>query len=112
MNRCIYLIKRYSIRILCLTVFCLVCIVTADSKVSKAATIMDMQKKFPNGAYWNHVVQSGHGYSGYYYHVGPCNNPNGYTWSPCDTHTANAGIGGHDCNEFGGAIQCCKKISI
>ena len=113
MNRCIYLIKRYSIRILCLTIFCFTCIVTADSKVSKAATIMDMQNKFPNGAYWNHVVQSGHGYSGYY-HVGPCNNPDGYTWSPCNTHTANAGVGGYDCNEFGGAIQCCgfvKKLA-
>ena len=24
-----------------------------------AATIMDLERKFPNGAYWNHVVQSG-----------------------------------------------------
>ena len=25
-----------------------------------AATIMDLERKFPNGAYWNHVVRSGH----------------------------------------------------
>lgn len=113
-NKWICLIKQYGIRILCLMLFCLACVLSVNSKTSKAATIMDMQKKFPNGAYWNHVVQSGHGYSGYIYHVGPCNNPDGYTWVPCDTHTANAGVGGHDCNEFDGAVQCCgfvKKLA-
>lgn len=39
-----------------------------------AATIMDLERKFPNGAYWNHVVQSGHRYSNYN-DVGSCNNP-------------------------------------
>lgn len=66
-----------------------------------AATIMDLERKFPNGAYWNHVVQSGHRYSNYN-DVGSCNNPDGYTWTPCNTHKGSVGVGGYDCNSFGG----------
>lgn len=76
-------------------------------------TLAQLQAKFPNGAYWNHVVQSGHGYSNYQ-DYGPCNNPDGYTWSPCGSHNANVGIGGHDCNSFGNAMQCAgfaKKLA-
>lgn len=79
---------------------------------AKAATIMELQQKFPNGAYWNHVVKSGHGYSNYN-DVGACNNPDGYTWTPCDTHNGNVGVGGHDCNSFWGGMQCngfAKKL--
>ena len=109
----LYLIRKFAAKLLCLTVLGFVYTLAVYSVTSKAATITDLQKKFPHGAYWNHVVQSGHGYSGYD-HVGPCNNPDGYTWTPCDTHTANAGIGGHDCNSFQSAIQCCgfaKKLA-
>ena len=70
-----------------------------------AATIMDLERKFPNGAYWNHVVQSGHRYSNYN-DVGSCNNPDGYTWTPCNTHKGSVGVGGYDCNSFGGGMQC------
>lgn len=70
-----------------------------------AATIMDLERKFPNGAYWNHVVRSGHRYSGYN-DVGSCNNPDGYTWTPCNTHKGSVGVGGYDCNSFGGGMQC------
>lgn len=70
-----------------------------------ATTIMDLERKFPNGAYWNHVVQSGHRYSNYN-DVGSCNNPDGYTWTPCNTHKGSVGVGGYDCNSFGGGMQC------
>ena len=70
-----------------------------------AATIMDLERKFPNGAYWNHAVQSGHRYSNYN-DVGSCNNPDGYTWTPCNTHKGSVGVGGYDCNSFGGGMQC------
>ena len=70
-----------------------------------AATIMDLERKFPNGAYWNHVVQSGHRYSNYN-DVGSCNNPDGYTWTPCNTHKGSVGVGGYDCDSSGGGMQC------
>ena len=76
-------------------------------------TLGQLQNKFPNGAYWNHVVRSGHGYSNYQ-DYGPCNNPDGYTWNPCGSHNANVGIGGYDCNSFGNAMQCAgfaKKLA-
>ncbi len=87
--------------------------VFCNSKSVSAATIQDMKNKFPNGAYWNHVVKNGHGYS-HYQDQGSCNNPNGFTWTPCDTHNGNVGVGGHDCNSFQNAMQCCgfvKKLA-
>lgn len=87
--------------------------ILVGGRKASAATIEDLKNKFPNGAYWNHVVQSGHGYSNYQ-DYGSCNNPDGYTWSPCDTHNGNVGVGGHDCNSFQNAMQCCgfaKKLA-
>lgn len=40
-------------------------------------------------------------------HIGPCNNPDGYTWNPCDSHSSNVAIGGYDCNSFDSGMQCC-----
>lgn len=80
---------------------------------SSAATINDLKSKFPHGAYWNHVVKYGHGYSNYQ-DYGACNNPDGYTWTPCNTHNGNVGVGGYDCNSFQNAMQCCgfaKKLA-
>lgn len=80
---------------------------------ANATSITDLQRKFPNGAYWNHVVRSGHRYSNYN-DVGGCNNPDGYTWTPCNTHNGNVGVGGHDCNTFGSGMQCngfARKLS-
>ena len=87
--------------------------ITVISKPASATTIADLQNKFPNGAYWNHVVQQGHSYVNYQ-DVGSCNNPDGYTWTPCGTHNGNVGIGGYDCNTFQNAMQCCgfaKKLA-
>ena len=96
-----------------LMVFTLMFISVLGIQVNANATsILDLQQKFPNGAYWNHVVQSGHRYSGYN-DVGGCNNPDGYTWTPCNTHNGNVGVGGYDCNTFGGGMQCngfAKKL--
>ena len=68
-------------------------------------TIESLRNKFPDGAYWNHVAQAGHRYSNYN-DVGGCNNPDGYTWTPCISHSRNANIGEHDCNSFDSATQC------
>lgn len=107
-------LKNYikCIALLILVMFFFLGVVSRTSTVS-AATIQDLKNKFPNGAYWNHVVQNGHRYNNYQ-DVGSCNNPDGYTWTPCNTHNGNVGIGGHDCNTFQNAMQCygfAKKLA-
>ena len=78
-------------------------------------TLEQLKAKFPQNAYWNHKTQSGHGFVGSFTHVGPCNNPDGYSWSPCYSHSSNSiPVGQYDCNEFGGALQCAgfaRKIA-
>ncbi len=104
--------KRLN-KILLSMLVAVMCIGIVPSKVKAAGlTLGQLQNKFPNGAYWNHVVKSGHGYSNYQ-DYGSCNNPDGYTWAPCGSHNANVPIGGHDCNSFGNAMQCAgfaKKL--
>ena len=80
--------------VLFLLVIALICPMIPSIPVRAAGlSLAQLQNKFPNGAYWNHVVQSGHRYSNYE-DIGPCNNPDGYTWTPCDTHSGVAGIRG------------------
>ncbi len=56
-------------------------------------TLTDLRAKFPSGAYWNHP--------------GGCNNPNGYSYSPCaHAHGSCDYYGSCGCNSFGNAIQC------
>ena len=73
---------------------------------ANAATLGQLQERFPNGAYWNHVAGNGHYYSDYT-DWGSCNNPGGYTWNPCYSHSVNAPTGQYDCNSFDGGMQCC-----
>lgn len=81
--------------------------VCAESKM----TLDQLKEKFPNGAYWNHLAKSGHGYN-YTAHYGDaCGDvENTYTWEPCTTHLEepfrNANPGEVDCNSFAGGIQC------
>lgn len=96
-----------------ISIFILFAGILISNKSVSAATIEDMKNKFPHDAYWNHVVKEGHGYSNYQ-DYGSCNNPDGYTWTPCDTHNGNVGVGGHDCNSFKNSMQCCgfaKKLA-
>ena len=67
-------------------------------------SISMLRKKFPNDAYWNHVVKPGHNSA--MCNVAGCNNPDGYTWTCCGTHDGIVGVGGYDCNSFDGASQC------
>lgn len=80
------------------------------SSVSTDAEGLDaaaLQRKFPSGTYWNHVVQQGHDLSDYSHDEGPCNNPDGYTWFPCATREYDAPqqVGWHACNSFM-SVQC------
>ena len=73
---------------------------------SMLLSLNDLMEKFPAGKYWNHIAQSGHSYSDYN-DTGTCNNPDGWSESPCYTHSQNAPTGKYDCNSFNGGIQCC-----
>ncbi len=67
-----------------------------------------LRSKFPDGKFWNHYTNGNHNHNGAYGSCtnGSCNNPNGYTSSPCTSHKGTVGVGGIDCNNFDGAIQC------
>lgn len=73
-----------------------------------AVRINALRSKFPNGKYWNHYTNANHNHNGAYGSCtnGSCNNPDGYTSSPCSSHQSTVGVGGIDCNNFDGAIQC------
>ena len=104
-------VKRFLIGLLAVILCCP--LISVKNVSAATLSLSQLQEKFPNGAYWNHVVQSGHNYVNYQ-DVGPCNNPDGYTWSPCDSHSANVGIGGYDCNSFQNSMQCAgfaKKLA-
>lgn len=68
----------------------------ASTSGSLEQRITQLQKKFPNGKYWNH--------SGSF-----VNNPDGWTDTPC-THHGNCLAKGYQgqcgCNSFSNAIQC------
>lgn len=90
------------------------CLTIMPTKVKAAGlTLEQLQQKFPNKSYWNHVVKEGHGFSNYQ-DKADCNNPDGYTWSPCDSHSENVKVGGYSCNSFLSAMQCAgfvRKLS-
>ena len=88
-----------------LVMFILVLVVFPKDQAD-ALTLGELQAKFPNGAYWNHVAGSGHWYSNYS-DQGSCNNPDRYSWSPCYSHSADAPYGHYDCNSFNSGLQCC-----
>lgn len=93
-------------------VFLLVCMALfGEGLEAKAAgmSLAELQAKFPDGKYWNHATQSGHDYNELtLVHSGNCNNPDGYTDMPCTNHNLDIqGAGYYDCNNYGGALQCC-----
>lgn len=80
---------------------------TTDVSSTGGLSLNGLKAKFPNGAYWNHIANNSHRYDSSLNDVGSCNNPDGYTWSPCYSHSANAPAGQYDCNSFRSAQQCC-----
>lgn len=66
-------------------------------KAASNLTLIDLQNKYPAGAYWNHAGSN-------------TNNPDGYTWTPCTHHQNSCGKNGYTgwcgCNSFYSSIQC------
>ena len=100
---------KKSIKII-LTMFAVIAfsiLFNCNSSHAANTTVNALRNKFPAGKFWNHVVQSGHNYYNGIEDSGPCNNPDGYTSSPCAYHDGTtAGIGQIDCNSFDGGQEC------
>ena len=82
-------------------------------------TFEQLQRKFPNGTYYNHRVEKGHDSTSLNPAKDKCNNPDGYSWYPCTEHFygqfSQQEIGWYDCNRFNKAIQCyafASKLSV
>ena len=68
--------------------------VLASAAAETPQVLLDLMKKFPHHAYWNHVGS-------------PINNPDGVTDSPCPNHIGCSWQeGACTCNSFLQAIQC------
>ncbi len=83
--------RRKSIILLFITIFCVLInftVVHVYAVSGVESKLNSLRTKFPDGAFWNHYGS---------------NNPDGYTWTPCQTHNGN---GSPDCNNFEGSIQC------
>ncbi len=64
---------------------------TSGSGIEQKLT--QLKSKFPNGAYWNHP--------------GTGNNPDGYSWTPCNHNAHDCDYYGNcGCNSYSNAIQC------
>ena len=93
-------------KVFLIILFFLVLLLLGTSK-SNATSINDLKSKFPSGKYWNHIVGSGHNYWNGVEDSGSCNNPDGYTSSPCQYHNGtNAPWGQPDCNSFDAGQEC------
>ena len=86
-------------RILCV-LLCLLMLAAAPLSAAAAdadsvpKVVLNLMKKFPHLAYWNHVGS-------------PVNNPDGVTGLPCPTHVGCSWEpGACSCNSFSNAIQC------
>lgn len=73
-------------------------------------TAADMQKKFPHGAFWNHLTNDTHDMTNYT-DTGTCNAPDNYTWYECTSHGGGTYSdkvlpGVYHCNGFAETTEC------
>ena len=82
-------------------------IILFSSKCYAGNTTVDALKaKFPAGKFWNHWVGEGHRYVEFE-DRGSCNNPDGYTDTPCSYHDGTTAHAGQtDCSSFDGGQEC------
>lgn len=75
---------------------------TELSETGSGLSLQALMQKFPQGAYWNHQVIQTSGKRDEY----SKNNPDGYTWHPCYSHSESTPVGEYTCNYFDYAMQC------
>lgn len=80
----------------------------ADVEVAATGglSLQQLKNKFPNGAYWNHVVTDWSNNGDQLLNRWDDSFADSYTWSPCATHNGTASVGQIDCNVCYGAMQC------
>lgn len=86
-----------------------------DLAESGGLSLDNLKAKFPQGAYWNHVVTDWSTTADSLMDRWDNSYADSVTYSPCATHNGYASAGQLDCNAFNGAIQCRgfgKKISF
>ena len=79
-----------------------------------AVSVEDLKARFPEGAYWNHVVNNYNQRADVLANNGDNSFADSVTWTPCQTHNGQPSYGNCDCNVFDGAMQCAgfaKKLS-
>lgn len=72
------------------------------AETGSGLSLQALMQKFPQGAYWNHQVIQTSGKRDEY----TKNNPDGYTWHPCYSHSVSTPVGEYTCNIFDYAMQC------
>lgn len=85
-------------------------ITIGDTFYNTDITAADMQKKFPHGAFWNHITNETHDMTDYT-DTGSCNAPDRYTWNECTSHGGGTYSdkvlpGVYHCNGFAGTTEC------
>ena len=97
-----------------LMMFSLAVVVPTMNVSAAGLGLSDLKAKFPQGAYWNHVVNSYNQYGD----VLMNNNDNSFadsiTYAPCATHNGTPSYGQRDCNVFNKSMQCAgfaKKLA-
>ena len=81
---------------------------------AQGLSINDLKAKFPQGAYWNHVVTGYDNWGDVLSERWDNSYADTYTWTRCATHDGAPSNGQTDCNAFNGSIQCCgfaKKLA-
>ncbi len=82
---------------------------------SMSSKLSQLKQQFPAGRYWNHKASSSHaGDKQFTKSSDPCNNPEGTTNRPCNTHNVSstpsslkdARTGDYSCNYFDHGVQC------
>lgn len=78
-------------------------------------SLEDLQRKFPNGMYWNHVVNNYNERGDVLLANGDNSTADTVTDRPCQTHNGQPEYGNCDCNVFDRSMQCCgfaKKLAF
>ena len=79
---------------------------SVDLAVTGGMALDQLKAKFPDGAYWNHVVTDWSNNGDELKARWDDSFADSYTWTPCATHNGTASVGQVDCNACYGAIQC------
>ena len=79
---------------------------SVDLAVTGGMALDQLKARFPDGAYWNHVVTDWSNNGDELKARWDDSFADSYTWTPCATHNGTASVGQVDCNACYGAIQC------